>query len=84
MRRREAAALAALIDAVAAPRPPLPPVAETDAVAAFARWLDYAPRLNRTALRTALAGLALARYGRRDRTARLPAHGRCVTYARGG
>jgi hypothetical protein len=71
VRRREAAALAALIDAVAAPRPPLPPVGETDAVAAFAVWLGYAPRINRAALRAALAGLALARYPHRDREARL-------------
>jgi hypothetical protein len=71
VRRREAAALAALIDAVAAPRPPLPPVAETDAVAAFARWLGYAPRINRAALRAALAGLALASYPHRGREARL-------------
>jgi hypothetical protein len=68
---RETAALAALIDAVAAPLPPLPPVADTDAVAAFGRWLSYAPRPNRAALRTALAVLALARYPRRDRAARL-------------
>ena len=71
MRRREAAALAALIDAVAAPVPPLPSVGETDAVAAFARWLGYAPRLNRAAMRGALAGLAAARFPRRDRAARL-------------
>ena len=71
MRRREAAALAALIDAVAAPRPPLPAVAETDAVAAFDRWLGYAPRDNRAALRAALAALAISRYPHRDRAARL-------------
>jgi hypothetical protein len=69
--RRESAALAALIDAVAAPRPPLPAVVDTDAAAAFARWLEYAPRLNRAALRAALTGLALARYPRKDRAARL-------------
>jgi hypothetical protein len=68
---REQAALAALIDAVAAPRPPLPPVARTDAVEAFQRWLAFAPRINRAALRTALAGLAIARFPRRDRAARL-------------
>jgi len=71
MTGREAAALAALIDAVAAPRPPLPPVRDTDAVAAFERWLGYAPPLNRAALRAALAGLAAARFPRRDRAARL-------------
>ena len=36
MRAREARAAAALIDAVAAPEPPLPPVERTDAVASFA------------------------------------------------
>ena len=71
MRRREAAAMAALVDAVAAPLPPLPPVADTDAVAAFARWLGYAPRLNRAALRAALTALALAHYPSRTREARL-------------
>lgn len=71
MTRRETAALAALIDAVAAPLPPLPPVRDTDAATAFARWLSYAPAPNRTALRAALAGLAIARYPRKDRTARL-------------
>jgi hypothetical protein len=69
--RAETAALAALIDAVAAPLPPLPPVEETDAVAAFERWLAYAPRRNRAALRAALAGLATARFPHRDRAARL-------------
>ena len=44
MRAREARAAAALIDAVAAPEPPLPPVERTDAVAAFASWLALAPR----------------------------------------
>jgi hypothetical protein len=71
MTRRETAALGALIDAVAAPLPPLPPVRDTDATAAFERWLSYAPAPNRTALRAALAGLAIARYPRKDRAARL-------------
>jgi hypothetical protein len=71
MTRRESIALAALIDAVAAPRPPLPPVADTDAADAFERWLAYAPRVNRCALRAALAGLAIARYPHKDRAARL-------------
>jgi nucleoid-associated protein YgaU len=71
MTRRETAALAALIDAVAAPRPPLPPVGQTDAIAAFERWLGYAPRLNRAAVRAALSGLAAARFPQRPRAARL-------------
>ena len=71
MRAREARAAAALVDAVAAPEPPLPPVGRTDAVASFATWLAYAPRPNRIALRTALLALAAAGFPRRDRTARL-------------
>lgn len=71
MRAREARAAAALVDAVAAPEPPLPPVRETDAVAAFATWLAYAPRPNRLLLRTALLALAAAGFPRRDRTGRL-------------
>ena len=71
MRRREARAVEALVDAVAAPRPPLPPVGETDAVASFARWLALAPQPNRALLHAVLRGLALARYARRDRARRL-------------
>jgi hypothetical protein len=48
---REASILTAVVDAVVDPEPPLPPVAETDAVAAFERWLAAAPPLNRAALR---------------------------------
>ncbi len=59
-RNREALIIVALTDAVAAPQPPLPRVAETDAVAAFDRWLAYAPRANRDALRLALRMLDLA------------------------
>ncbi len=66
MRRREARAIARLVDAVAAPEPPLPPVGDTDAVASFATWLAYAPRLNRTAFR-----VALRLVGTGDREARL-------------
>jgi hypothetical protein len=71
VRAREARAAAALVDAVAAPEPPLPPVAETDAVAAFATWLAYAPRPNRALLRAALLALAAAGLPRRDRAGRL-------------
>lgn len=39
---------------VLAPAPPLPPVAETDAEAAFEAWMARAPRLNRFAARAAL------------------------------
>jgi len=71
VRRREARAVEALVDAVAAPRPPLPPVAETDAVASFATWIALAPQPNRALLHAALGGLAVARLGRRDRAGRL-------------
>ena len=71
MRRREARAVEALVDAVAAPRPPLPPVADTDAVASFATWIAFAPQPNRALLHAALGVLALARFARRDRAGRL-------------
>jgi hypothetical protein len=66
---REAAIVASLADTVAAPEPPLPPVHETDAVAAFDRWLTHAPRLNRLALRAVLypAGARLRERGRGER-----------------
>lgn len=51
---REGAIVAALADTIAAPVPPLPPVAETDTVAAFDRWLAHAPTINRLALRAVL------------------------------
>ena len=71
LRRREARAAAALVDAVAAPEPPLPAVAETDAVASFATWLAYAPRPNRMLLRATLLALSAAGFPRRDRAGRL-------------
>jgi hypothetical protein len=54
MTLREASIFAAVVDAVVDPEPPLPPVAQTDAVAAFERWLAAAPPLNRAALRALL------------------------------
>jgi choline dehydrogenase-like flavoprotein len=78
--RREASILAALADAVAAPEPPLPPVAATDAAAAFDAWLAAAPPRNRRALRFALLALERASGPRRfrtlDRAGRLRALGR--------
>jgi len=61
----------ALVDAVAAPHPPLPSVVETDAVASFATWIALAPQPNRALLHTVLGALVLARVGRRDRAGRL-------------
>jgi hypothetical protein len=71
VRAREARAAAALVDAVAAPLPPLPAVRDTDAVASFAAWLSYAPQPNRALLRAALLALAAARFPQRDRVGRL-------------
>jgi len=47
MNPREARAFAALVERVAMPAPPLPRVADTDAVAGFDAWLAAAPALNR-------------------------------------
>lgn len=54
MTRGERRTFARLVEQVCAPAPPLPPVAETDAVAAFEAWMRRAPRVNRTAARAAL------------------------------
>src|SRR3954462_5978282 len=43
---REASIFACLTDTVVQPAAPLPPVARTDAVAAFDRWMAPAPRPN--------------------------------------
>jgi hypothetical protein len=68
---REASVFAAIVDAVAAPEPPLPPVAATDAVPAFDRWLQAAPPLNRAALRVLLNLAGLVRVRRMSRERRL-------------
>ena len=68
MRAREArAAAASRRDAVAAPEPPLPPVAETDAVASFAPGSPTRRRATGSLLRAALLALAAAGFPRRDR-----------------
>jgi hypothetical protein len=56
---RERAIFACVADTLLAPAPPLPPVRDTDAVAAFDFWLTRAPRINRMALRTLLLALGL-------------------------
>jgi hypothetical protein len=57
---REASIFACVAETLLAPAPPLPPVRETDAVAAFDTWLARAPRSNRLALRAVLLALELA------------------------
>jgi hypothetical protein len=59
LRPREASILAAFVDAVVAPAPPLPAVRDTDAVLALDANLAAAPRVNRTALRYGLLALEL-------------------------
>ena len=85
VRRREARAVAALVDAVAAPEPPLPPVADTDAVAVVRDLDRLAPQPNRAVLHAALGALALARFARARprRPARAAAAPRALP-ARGG
>jgi hypothetical protein len=77
VRRREARAVEALVDAVAAPRPPLPTIADTDAVASFATWIACAPQPNRALLHAVLGALALTRFARRDRAGAARAGSRC-------
>ncbi|WP_205698725.1 hypothetical protein [Conexibacter sp. SYSU D00693] len=60
---RERRAVEALVDGVVAPVAPLPPVARTDAVDAFAAALAAGPAANRAALRAAVV-LLDARGGR--------------------
>ena len=67
----EARRFAAFVEATVQPRGALPPIAQTDAVAAFDVWLRAAPLANRLALRALLR----APVGRaRDMLERLAAH----------
>ena len=70
---REASIFNCLCDTVVAPEPPLPPVAETDAVEAFDRLLAAGTPANRAGLRALLlvAGAGLRRRPRARRTALL-------------
>jgi hypothetical protein len=54
MTRREAERVAALMEDVARPGDELPPVGETDAVAAFDAWLRAAPPAGRLVFRALL------------------------------
>lgn len=60
LRPREASIFAAFTDSVVAPRPPFPPVCETDAAFALDENLHAAPAANRLGLRAALLALELA------------------------
>jgi len=68
---REASIFACLTDTVVAPRPLLPPVAETDTAAFFDRWMGRSPQLNRTGFRALLYVVEVAPllmgFGRRMR-----------------
>lgn len=57
---REASIFACMTDTVVAPEPVLPAVHDTDAAAAFDRWLARAPRLNRAGLRALLYAVELS------------------------
>jgi hypothetical protein len=74
MTRRELATLGCLIEWAVSPEPPLPAVAETDAVAAFARNFAGGSRPERLGLRVVLAALELLPFvaGEHRRLARLP------------
>jgi hypothetical protein len=54
MTRREVRRFTALVEDAVRPGAELPPVAQTDAVAAFDAWLRSAPRLHRVLLRALL------------------------------
>jgi hypothetical protein len=58
MTRSERRAVERLLDATVPAGAGLPPVDETDAVAAFDAWLRAAPRLNRVAMRVMLRTVA--------------------------
>jgi hypothetical protein len=73
MTRFERRRFAALVEAAVRPKPPLPPVAATDAVEAFERWLRSAPASTRAALRVLLLVRTRVR-GVDDVLRRLAAH----------
>lgn len=79
---RERSIFAAVADTLLAPAPPLPPIRDTDTVAAFDAWLDRAPRINRVALRTLLLALGL-RWRRLPPPRRLQVFERAAHHAAG-
>lgn len=60
MTGRERRIFATIVDFAVAPAPPLPRLEETDAVAAFERYLKASPPANRAGLRAVLFALELA------------------------
>ena len=70
---REASIFACATDVIVSPEPLLPAVHETDAVAAFDRWLARSPALNRLGLRALLYAIELSPWlaGERRRLRRL-------------
>jgi ferric-dicitrate binding protein FerR (iron transport regulator) len=56
---REASIFACLVDAVAAPEPLLPPVAQTDCALAFDRWMAASPTINARGMRALLLAIEL-------------------------
>ena len=67
MTRRELATIESLITWAVDPQPPLPPVAETDAVAALVANIEHSPGPQRIALRAALAAAGALQRGALDR-----------------
>lgn len=84
LRPREASIAACLCDTVVAPAEPLPPVARTDAIAAFDATLARGPAATRYGLRAMLLGLELlpVALGENGRMRRLPAARRAQVLAR--
>ena len=81
---REASIFACFCDTVVAPAPPLPAVAETDAVEAFDSYLADSPPLNRLGMRAMVhaAELAPRALGQRTRLRRLEASERAQALER--
>ena len=75
---REASIFACLVDTVAAPEPLLPPVARTDCVFFFDRWLAASPALNARGMRALLYAIELGpiALGYRRRLRALPVEAR--------
>ncbi len=84
MTRRELDTLGCVIEWAVSPRPPLPALADTDAVTAFASNFERGSRPERVALRGLLAALELLPFlaGERRRLTSLPPHRRAGVLGR--